>query len=154
LPSAFVYAYPNWTISRSVGTGIGGHATRPDDFERLLEFAEWHFFNRPPKDREEYWRSPFSLPSEFTNDEIRRPIRSTVESKETEFIAPPATPPKPTFRSLDDDLDDFAKGKKPSIDEEVALIRKKLPDIGIDESLYDHPFRKHMNADFKDDDVH
>ena len=51
-------------------------------------------------------------------------------------------------------LDDFAKGKKPSIDEEVALIRKKLPDIGIDESLYDHPFRKHMNADFKDDDVH
>ncbi|MCP4638988.1 MAG: SUMF1/EgtB/PvdO family nonheme iron enzyme [bacterium] len=70
----------------------GNHSTRPEDWERLLEFAEWHFFNRPPDDREKYWRSPFSLPPEFASERVRRPIGLSIETEDEgeEYVVPPA----------------------------------------------------------------
>ncbi len=81
----------------------GNHSTRSEDIERLLEFAEWHFFNRPPADRMKYWRAPFALPSEFDAGKVRRPIGLTVETRDGEqkFSAPPAATADAPFVTVD-----------------------------------------------------
>ncbi len=68
----------------------GNHSTRREDWERLLEFAEWHFSDNPPEDREAFWRAPFVLPSEFDSGKTGRRIGLTVENRDeaAKFVAP------------------------------------------------------------------
>ena len=39
----------------------GGHSFTTDDWEKILAFTEWHFFNRPPEDKTIFWNTPLPL---------------------------------------------------------------------------------------------
>ncbi len=39
----------------------GGHSFTTDDWEKILAFAEWHFFNHPPDDKKVFWNTPLPL---------------------------------------------------------------------------------------------
>ncbi|MEM7231594.1 MAG: SUMF1/EgtB/PvdO family nonheme iron enzyme, partial [Planctomycetota bacterium] len=43
----------------------GRHSTQTEDWQRLLEFAEWQFFGKEPEDRTAYWRETFPLPEGY-----------------------------------------------------------------------------------------
>ncbi|MCH2367210.1 MAG: SUMF1/EgtB/PvdO family nonheme iron enzyme [Planctomycetes bacterium] len=39
----------------------GGHSFTTDDWKKILAFAEWHFFNRPPDDKKVFWNTPLPM---------------------------------------------------------------------------------------------
>lgn len=40
----------------------GEHDSNPEDWCALLDFAEWHFFGRAPKNPERFWQTPLTPP--------------------------------------------------------------------------------------------
>jgi dienelactone hydrolase len=40
----------------------GGHDSNTEDWQALLDFAEWHFFGRSPTDPARFWQTPLPLP--------------------------------------------------------------------------------------------
>ena len=54
----------------------GGHSTQVEDWERLLEFAEWHFFGKRPANTESYWSTPFPVPPGYPERLPKRELHS------------------------------------------------------------------------------
>ena len=72
----------------------GNHSTRTEDWARLIEFAEWHFFGRAPADRGKYWQATLPLPPGFADGKLDRPLLPASGKAQTGKLVPPPIPAK------------------------------------------------------------
>ena len=52
----------------------GGHSTTKEDWQRLLEFADWVFFDRQPGNPRDYWREAIPLTEDLRPSGLTRPL--------------------------------------------------------------------------------
>lgn len=75
----------------------GRHSTETEDWARVLEFAEWHFFGRRPADPTHYWQATFPLPADFSVAKISRRLHPAkiTEPRDRLFADPPDSQTEP-----------------------------------------------------------
>ena len=59
----------------------GSHSFNAADWQRLLEFAEWHFRDRPPADPSVYLARPYDLPSGWYRPKDDKMLKKGVEQQ-------------------------------------------------------------------------
>ncbi len=87
----------------------GEHASNDADWEALLEFAQWHFFGRPPADPEKFWQFP----------DHERPPTVAPAASELRWVRvdDPGNPP---------DTDHFGAGAFGSVDRPFRIAHRKV----------------------------
>ncbi len=58
----------------------GKHASNDEDWKAQLDFAQWHWFGKPPPNPERFWKTPYDLPRELVSDSRSIPIKTALEA--------------------------------------------------------------------------
>ena len=72
-----VYEFLDAAEKNAIHFRKGRHSTETQDWARILEFAEWQFFDRPPKRKADYWLEAFKLPKGFDASGNARKLTET-----------------------------------------------------------------------------
>ena len=111
----------------------GKHDSNTDDWQALLDFAEWHFFGRVPQSPDRFWQTPLPVPTEFAPRHARAapPSRSETTSPETAQTTPAMTTTTIDFVEVGDpgnvsDRDFFGRGAYGAVARTFQISKQKI----------------------------
>jgi len=132
-----VYRFLNADVTK-VGLRYrrGKHDSSTEDWQALLDFAEWHWFDRQPADVRSFWMTPYDLPAEISGVNSREISReegllpdfmSTAVPDEDE-AAEAATGKFVTIRAAGNAADEnfYGRGAYGAVADEYEIATRKV----------------------------
>lgn len=106
----------------------GKHDSLTEDWQALLDFAEWHWFGRRPADVRSFWMTPYDLPDEIAGEQGMRPefMPSGLPATSGTAVGEPETFVTIGVAGNAADEDFFGRGAFGAVAEEFAVATRKV----------------------------
>jgi hypothetical protein len=112
----------------------GRHSTNKEDWQRILDFAEWHFYGKVPKNRDEYWQETLPLPSTYTRT-LDRKLSARLATKDSaEYAMPAQSKTEYQFTTVGEpgnrpDADHHGQGKYGAVANRFRIAQRQVSHI-------------------------